>query len=163
VLQERAQALARKPTDREGRHGDVLTLITFELGSERFGVDIRHLLEIQKADMVTPVPGVPPFVLGVISQRGNVLTVISPGVLLGRPCDGWTSDGRILIVHAAGQTVGLLVDNVTGVLDLSRNSLKPPLAHGWSDWHRHITHLTSDLVHVLDADGLMADPDLIVR
>lgn len=162
VLQQRAEALARQTAAGDGGL-DRLTLITFRLGAERYGIDIQHLLEIQRADLITPIPGVPPHVLGVISQRGTVLTVLSPGVLLGLRCDGWTGDARILIIHASDHTVGLLVDEVLGVLDVDRQELRPPLVHGWEGWHRHITHLTSDLVHLLDPAGLLADPDLIVR
>jgi purine-binding chemotaxis protein CheW len=162
ILHSRAAALARQTATRDQEHTDGLTLISFRLDRERYGIGIRHLLEIQRADSITPIPGVRPFVVGVISLRGAIITVLSPGALLGLPLRGWGDDARVLIVHAAGKTCGMLIDQVDAVLEVPPGDLHPPLAHGGTEWHRHITHLTSSLIHVLDPESLFQSADLIV-
>lgn len=56
---------------------------TFYLNDTLFGVDILAVNEINRQIALTPVAGVPPFVLGLLNLRGQIVTVIDAGIKLG--------------------------------------------------------------------------------
>jgi purine-binding chemotaxis protein CheW len=76
LLEERARILAQPlPDDGADLGRDV---VRFTLCGERFAVAAEHVLEALPLGAPTPVPGTPPFLLGVINHRGRVLPVLDP-------------------------------------------------------------------------------------
>lgn len=65
-----------RPIAAKGAAGDVLQFATFHLNDELFGIDILEVQEIQLPQPVTPVPRAPEHVLGLISLRGQIVTLI---------------------------------------------------------------------------------------
>ena len=49
---------------------------TFKLDKELYGIDVMSVQEVLRYTEITPVPGAPHFVLGIINLRGNVVTII---------------------------------------------------------------------------------------
>ena len=45
--------------------------LTFPLGNEEYGLEIRHVTEIVGIQRITEVPDMPPFIRGVINLRGE--------------------------------------------------------------------------------------------
>lgn len=108
--------------------------LAFALGDEEYAIDILRLREIIRTRPITEVPRAPPFVLGVISVRGEVLPVIDLRLRLrGVPTEpGPTS--RVLVVKRDGEPFGLLVDAVREVLRLRAEDVEPtPALLGASD------------------------------
>ena len=56
--------------------GEVLQFATFHLNNELFGINILEVQEIQLPQAVTPVPRAPVHILGLISLRGQIVTLI---------------------------------------------------------------------------------------
>src|SRR5262245_16604098 len=54
----------------------LLHLVTFQLGKEEYGVEIASVQEIIRATDITPVPGAPAHVRGVINLRGKIIPVV---------------------------------------------------------------------------------------
>jgi purine-binding chemotaxis protein CheW len=109
-----------------------LGFLCFALDDQEFGVDLNLVAQIVKPPPVTWVPRAATHVLGVISIRGAVVTLIDLRQLLdlGRAEIGRSS--RVLIVELEGEQVGLLVDRVTQVrrIDPSRLERDPSLREG---------------------------------
>jgi purine-binding chemotaxis protein CheW len=57
-------------------------VLEFDLGAERYCLDIEHVEEIVKRDSVTRVPNTPDYVEGVVDLRGQITTILDPKVLL---------------------------------------------------------------------------------
>ena len=51
-------------------------LVTFQLGNEEYGIEIASVQEIIRATDITPVPGAPAHVRGVINLRGKIIPVV---------------------------------------------------------------------------------------
>lgn len=92
-------------------------LVTFLLGSEEYGVDVRAVQEIIRVPAITAVPRAPVFIRGVINLRGRIIPVIDLKEKLGL---GDTDDAlrraRVLVVRLRGRLIGLLVDGASQVL-----------------------------------------------
>lgn len=104
----------------------MLQIITFHVGKEEFSVSIHKVQEIIRLTDITSVPNSPPFVEGVINLRGQVIPVIDARKRFGLYEAERTDASRIIVVDSDGKIVGLIVDSVTEVLQLSKNSVEPP-------------------------------------
>src|SRR3972149_1290700 len=104
----------------------VLQLIGFTVGEERFAIDISEVHEINRFEHINRIPDLPDHVLGVIDLRGIVIPVINLAEKLGITSLGVTKDTRIIIVGFNGNKIGILVDSVSEVLRVPNNSLERP-------------------------------------
>ncbi len=99
--------------------------LIFGLGGEEFGVEIGRVLEVMRTPPVTEVPRAPPDVLGIISVRGDVVTVVDPRSRLGLDRASGGVARRVVVVDDGEGACGLLVDQVAGVVRLARGDLEP--------------------------------------
>ena len=128
---------------------------TFYVANLLFGVDVLHVQEVLRFQVMTPIPKAPPAIEGLINLRGQIVTAIDMRRRLGLPPrDGKKSPMNIVIRTSEG-AVSLLVDEIGDVLDLdaatyerSPESLDPAareLIHG-------VYKMKDRLLLVLDAD-----------
>lgn len=89
--------------------------VTFHLGDEIYGIDVLQVQEVLRITEISPVPGSPDYVLGIINLRGNVVTVIDARYRFGLPPKDIDDASRIIVVDAFEKVIGLLVDNVSEV------------------------------------------------
>ena len=99
--------------------------LTFTLGDEHYGVDILKVQEIRGYDAVTRVPDAPEYIKGVINLRGTVLPIIDLGARFGLETSEPTARHVIMVAHIGGRMVGLLVDAVSDILQMSEASVQP--------------------------------------
>ena len=104
----------------------VLQLVGFSVGGEKFAVDISDIHEINRYEHINRMPELPGNVLGVIDLRGVVIPVIDLGGKLGIPGGEITRDTRIIIVGFNEDKIGILVDAVSEVLRVPDDSLENP-------------------------------------
>ena len=104
-------------------------LIGFVIGEELFGVDILAVQEIISDTTITGIPDAPDFLEGVINLRGRIVPVIDlrKRLKLVAP-DQLNPDPWIVILTVEGRVTGFLVDRVTMVLNVAKDSIKPPPA-----------------------------------
>lgn len=104
-------------------------VLTFWLGTEVFGMDIRTVREIIQCGPMTAVPLMPDFVRGVINLRGAVVPVVDLNARFGRPPAKVGKKSCIVIFDArrGGERteLGLLVDAVSEVIRMSPGDIGP--------------------------------------
>ena len=74
--QESAEELARRADSASA--STACEYVSFHLNDLLLGVDIDHIQEIHRHLEVTPIPGVPDHVRGVMNLRGEVVTILDP-------------------------------------------------------------------------------------
>jgi purine-binding chemotaxis protein CheW len=90
---------------------------------------VTLISEILKPPMLTPVPRAPPAVLGIVSVRGPVVTVVDLRRRLRLPEMPNTNRTRILLVNATGgEKLGLFVDEVLQVYRLADSEIESAAA-----------------------------------
>jgi len=100
--------------------------LTFIIGKEDYGIEIRYVTEIIGIQGITGVPDMPSHVKGVINLRGKVIPVMDVRLRFGveeRPYDDRTC---IIVINIEEQPVGLIVDRVLEVLDIQKSEIEPP-------------------------------------
>jgi purine-binding chemotaxis protein CheW len=100
-------------------------LIAFRVGPQEFCVDIMAVRELRGWTEATPLPQAPPYVRGVINLRGIVLPVIDMGVRIGLAACEASARHVVIVVCIGDQLVGLLVDSVCDILNVTEEGLQP--------------------------------------
>ncbi len=121
-----SQALNRvifQQDDEDTQHGKYLT---FPLGGEVFGIEIRYVTEIIGIQAITFVPEVPPYVKGIINLRGKIIPVIDMRLKFDKPEVEYTDRTCIVVVEEKDVSIGLIVDSVADVVDIPDDQVLPP-------------------------------------
>lgn len=162
ILRERAQALAREPLDRQVA-AEVLEVVAFRLAHERYAVETAYLREVHPLEDLTPLPGTPPFLAGIVNVRGRILAVIDIKKFFDLPEEGIADAHQILLVQTEDLELGILADTVEGVQFVPLDTIQPslPTLTGLRD--DYLKGVTTDRLVILDAARILADPRIIVH
>jgi len=136
----------------------VLDLATFYVRDSVYGIDLLKIQEINKLLVLTPVPGAPPYVRGVLNLRGRIVTVIDLGYKLGLPETRVNRKGRNIIVHSEGEHIGLLVEQIGEVVRVNIEEIEAPPANmnGIPGDFFHGVIKTDDLlIGILDIENVL--------
>ncbi len=123
---------------------DVIQWVTFCLADENYGIAVMQVQEVLRMTEITPVPGAPDYVLGIINLRGNVVTVIDTRQRFGLPAKEVDDASRIIIIESGEQVVGLLVDSVAEVVYLKESEIEISPNVGSDDSSKYIQGVHSD-------------------
>jgi purine-binding chemotaxis protein CheW len=102
-------------------------LLVFTLDGAPYALPVERVREIVRRRPITPVPRLPPEVLGVISLRGRVIQVIDLRRRLALPAGAVGRRSRIVVAHdGEGRVAGFLVDGVLAVVTAADEALHDP-------------------------------------
>jgi purine-binding chemotaxis protein CheW len=97
--------------------------LTFFLDREEYGIQILTVREIIGLMPVTTVPQTPYFVRGIINLRGKIIPVVCLRQKFGMSTIEDTEETCIIVVQTGGLELGMVVDEVSEVLDISGNDV----------------------------------------
>ena len=100
--------------------------LTFHLGKESYGIEIRHVTEIIVLQEITKVPDLPEFIIGVVNLRGNVISVMDMRKRFRLEQKEYDDRTCIVVVNIKDIAIGLLVDTVNEVLNIPEEQVDPP-------------------------------------
>ncbi len=104
--------------------------MTFKLASEEYGLEILKVRDVIGLMQITRVPRAREFIRGVINLRGKVIPVVDLRVKFGMKETELAEQTVIIVVQfSSGKrelTMGILVDEVLEVLDISGEQIEPP-------------------------------------
>ena len=103
--------------------------LTFELADEEYGLAILKVREINGMMNITAVPRMPNFMKGVVNLRGKVIPVVDLRLKFGLDEIEHTEQTCIIVVNVARE-IGIIVDTVSEVLDITGENIEPPPAMG---------------------------------
>lgn len=140
----------------------LIQLVTFNLENETYGINVMQVQEVLRVTEIAPVPGAPPYVLGIINLRGNVVTVVDTRGRFGLPHHELTDASRIVIIESEEQVVGILVDSVAEVVDLSLSEIDSAPIVGNDESSRYIQGVATrndNLLIVVDLNKLLSEDE----
>jgi purine-binding chemotaxis protein CheW len=161
VLAERARSLARRPPA-EPSAGELLEVLTFVLGRERYALESRHVREVVRLVDFTPVPGTPPFFIGIVNLRGEILPVVDLRRFFDTSARGVTDLARIVVLGGARADLGLLADRVEDMRSLRRIDVLEAPPSVSARGREHLLGVTAEALCVLDGEMLLRDDRLVV-
>ena len=141
--------------------------LTFALGKEEYGIGILKVREIIGLMEITAVPHTPSYIKGVINLRGRVIPVLDLRLKFGMPSEEYTERTCIIVVEVQGDSgaiqVGMLVDSVSEVLNISGQEIEEPPAFGGSTDTTYIlgmAKIKGEVKILLDADRVIGAGEL---
>ncbi len=145
---------------------DEIQLVVFTLNNNgticEYGVPIVNVQEIIPMNAPTKVPGTPGFVEGIINLRGQIIPIIDLKKKFNMGVAETNSDARSVVVEVEGQTVGIIVDEVSEVLRLPVEGIEPPPGLIGSISEEFITGVgkyDGRLLILLDMDRILNDAE----
>lgn len=162
ILKARAQALAQEPAPREAA-GEFLEILEFRLAYESYGIESSFVREVCPLGDFTPLPGTPPFVLGIINLRGEILSVIDIKKFFELPEKGLSDLNKVIIVHNRDMEFGILADAVIGVRSLRLAGIQPTLPTLTGIRAEYLKGVTKERLVVLEVEKILADERITVR
>ena len=141
--------------------------LTFKLGPEDFGIGILKVQEIIGMLAVTRMPRTPAYVRGVVNLRGKVIPVLDLRLKFGMETREDTERTCIIVVQlqssGAEITMGIIVDEVSEVLDVAATQIEPPPSFGSSvdvSFIMGMGKVGQKVVQLLDADRILMRQEL---
>jgi purine-binding chemotaxis protein CheW len=107
-----------------------LQLVTFQLGNEKYGIDIMEVKEIVRNQEVRPIPNAPAWVQGLLNLRGKIIPIIDLHErfqITKLTADEEDMDpGGVMVITVGGRELGIVIDRILRVLSIDSSDLQPP-------------------------------------
>ena len=92
--------------------------LTFFIGKEVYGIEIRHVMEIVGIQEITQLPEMPHYIKGIINLRGNIIPLLDVRLRFGKEPREYDDRTCVIVVDILGTRVGLIVDSVSEVITI---------------------------------------------
>lgn len=100
--------------------------LTFRLGHEDYGIEIRYVTEIVGMQRITEVPDMPPAVKGVVNLRGQVIPVLDMRTRFHMAPRDYDERTCIVVIRIDKIQIGIVVDTVNEVRTIEASQVSPP-------------------------------------
>lgn len=141
--------------------------LTFLLGGEEYGLEILTVQEIIGVMAITRVPRTPRYIRGVINLRGKVIPVLDVRLKFALDRKEDTERTCIIVVQLIRDdsqvTMGLLVDEVSEVLDVDGDRIEPPPSFGTTieaDFIFGMGKIDDKVVMLLDVEKIISSSEI---
>jgi purine-binding chemotaxis protein CheW len=150
------EATGEAPSFRERvqRRSGIAQLLVFRIARELFAVELIAAEEALDMPELYRLPEMPPFMLGVFTLRGALVSVFEPDVSLGVSCE---QNATVVVLCGGERRIALATDDVDDVVTVDLRTVREaPGSRTKEAPLLGIVHRTSDLIALLDADALIA-------
>ncbi|MEW6052228.1 MAG: chemotaxis protein CheW [Nitrospirota bacterium] len=140
-----------------------MKVAVFIIGSDYFGIDIKRIVEILNPQKVYSLPELPEFLSGVITVRGEVIPLLDLRKRFG--IKSAASKELIIVVHYDNEKIGLLVDEIKGIIPLNPDAITSPPAIFKGLKKRYLTGLArqeDNIIILLNMDYLLTSEEKIL-
>jgi purine-binding chemotaxis protein CheW len=161
VMEERARLLARVPP-RVPDASEVLELVTFRLGNEKYGLETQHIKEVVRFTDFTPVPGAPDFLVGLINLRGDILAVFDLRRFCNVDLRPATEATRVLVLGGEQAEFGILADAVEEVVTVRTEHVHEPPGSVTGVGRDYLRGVTNEALLIFDGASLLQSARLFV-
>jgi len=137
--------------------------LTFVLGEEIYGIEILKAREIIGLMDITTVPQTPDYMKGVINLRGKVIPVIDLRKKFSMQEGVHTQETCVIVVEVNGSSIGLIVDSVSEVSDITGEEIEnaPSFGQGIdTSFIMGLGKVKDKIIILLDIDAVLSTEEL---
>ncbi len=137
--------------------------LTFKLGSEEYGIEILKVQEIRGYEQVTAIANAPEFIKGVVNLRGIIVPIVDMRIKFNLGKAEYDQFTVVIILNVAGRVVGMVVDAVSDVIQLTAEQIRPAPDFSSALNTGHITGLGTlgeRMLILMDIEKLMMSQDM---
>lgn len=135
--------------------------MTFQIADECYGIAITYVQEIVGIQSITAVPETEDYIRGLINIRGKIIPVIDVRIRLKQSPRDYTDRTCIIVIGVKSTVVGLIVDEIAGVITVNEKEiiLPPSLSQSTAGNSKYVF----GLVRVDNEVKLLLDPEKLIR
>lgn len=93
--------------------------VVFSMADEEFGISVDRVREVLNVPHISPLPELPDFIEGVITLHRHSIAVMDLRKLFNMHVEKESRAEHVIVVSSEGMIMGLLVDSVSEIVDLS--------------------------------------------
>jgi purine-binding chemotaxis protein CheW len=161
ILRKRARILAQEAE--QVAAGESLEIVEFRLASETYGLESKFVREVYPLKDLTPLPGMPPFVLGIVNVRGQILSVVDLKEFFNLPDRGLGQLNKLIILHNEQMEFGILADAILDVRSIALDTLQTAPATVSGIGEEYLRGVTGERMILLDAGKILGDENIVVH
>ncbi len=164
ILRRRAEELAAsRPALAAGQEADTLAVLVFDLDGEPYALELDFVREVYPVASITPIPGAPPFVPGILNVRGEIFSVVNLKTFFGLPDSPLTPQSKAIILESEAMSFAILADATRQVERIPLQAIQPPPATLTGLQARYVQGVTNRPLTILSAAKILSDPQLVVN
>lgn len=91
-------------------------LLLWRLGAELYASPLADVRAVAPLPRITPIPGAPPGLLGLVSRRGIIHNLFDPAAVLGGAGDGDAAAGQMVVLRHDRPCLALRVSDLVGTV-----------------------------------------------
>ncbi len=151
--------------DKKQLEGQINQYVSFVLHGEEYGVPILCVQEIIRYETLTRVPQSPDYVDGVLNLRGQVIPVVNLRKKFELPERERDRSTRIIVVEVQKRVMGMVVDEVSEVLQVDMEDIAPPPPMGThlrTDYISGMAKINETLVILLEIDKILTSEESVI-
>lgn len=99
--------------------------LIFTIDKEKYGIEIKYVIEIIGIQTITKIPELNNYIKGIINLRGKIIPVIDVRLRFKKTAMEYDDRTCIIVVDVGELTVGLIVDRVSEVINISEEQIAP--------------------------------------
>lgn len=137
--------------------------IVVKIGNEQYGLDISYIDNIVRMQNITRVPKVQPYFKGIINLRGEIVPVMGIRLKMELENDVFTPATRIIILKVEEGIIGILVDEVKEVVELSMDDIDRPAHSAKNDKNSFISGIGKhgeELISLFDISAILDESEM---
>lgn len=137
--------------------------LTFSLGKESYGIEIRYVTEIIGLQPITEVPELPEYIKGIINLRGKIIPVMDVRLRFKKEPKEYNDRTCVIVVDIRDVSVGLIVDSVSEVITIPEQDIvdPPQMNKGYQNRYiKSIGKVGNDVKLLLDCEKLLASDEV---
>lgn len=137
--------------------------LTFSIGKENYGIEIKYVTEIIGIQDITEVPELPDYIKGIINLRGKIIPVMDVRIRFRKPFREYNDRTCVIVVDIQDVSLGLIVDYVCEVLDIQEEHIVPPPDSKTGFYNRYVRGIgkVGNVVKLLlDCDKLLNENEV---
>lgn len=142
---------------------DIREYLTFSLGDEHYALDIMAVKEIRGYEAVTRIANAPEFIKGVINLRGDIVPIVDLRLKFNVGDATYDEFTIVIVIQVHDRMVGMVVDGVSDVIELSREERRPPPEFGVAFDSRFLVGLAKvqdHMVILVNIEALITSQEL---
>ena len=163
VLHERAIALSKPHIENRTEQEDKIYVVKFMLSGEVYCIEADFVKEVLPLVELTVVPCTPPFVVGVISIRGQIFTVLNLKKVFNLVERGISEFKKVIIIQFEDISFGIVADTILDSKYILRSRINSAPYSVKNQKNQYISGVTSEGLIILNGEALIKSPELIVN
>jgi purine-binding chemotaxis protein CheW len=135
--------------------------LTFIVGNEQYGIEIKYVTEIIGIQEITQIPEVPEYIKGIINLRGKIIPVMDVRLRFKKPATEYNDRTCVIVIDIKGVSIGMIVDSVSEVLVIPEAEIvePPTVGNGGNRYIKGIGKVGNEVRLILDCNKLLNDEE----